>query len=48
MTGLLKDYNIEWDETNNRNKPDALDDLFADEVLGPACSIDNPGCTSCE
>lgn len=46
---LLKDFNIEWGSNNeNKNVPDSVDDIFKNEVLGPACKIDDPGCISCE
>ncbi len=51
---MLSRYGLEWEalevppvETSSVPAID-LDDPFAGEVLGPACSLDNPDCESCQ
>lgn len=49
---LLRRQGVDW-ISNDEEKPKVIssiddDDIFAGEVLGPACSIDNPDCESCQ
>jgi hypothetical protein len=49
---LLRRHGIDW-VSNDEEKPKVIssidaDDIFAGEVLGPACSLDNPDCESCQ
>jgi hypothetical protein len=54
VAALLRQHGLEWTEVEQTQEPATaiaaidLDDPFAGEVLGPACSIDNPDCESCQ